>query len=263
MTANRPEPYVVETYGIVKHKLGGTEEWARQATIHSNGALWNNGTWVIRDKRGGTSISNHARGVAMDLSWRYMESTGNGVSDGRTKAIKFLQAALDNWQLLGIQLILDYWPDAQASAYYGRGWRCDRVGAGGNKPHAFEAWRKYDKPTIHGAPGGDWFHIELRRDLAENPELVKQAFRRAFSTIPQASATVDSTSQASEGSNDDARPATTRRSSDPVRSVRRDNAGRQAGDGASVPQKRRRQVNVGTTRTPRKPVGDVGTTGQA
>lgn len=260
MTASKPEPYVVETYGIVKHKLPGTEEWARLAGVHSNGALWNNGTWVMRDKRGGNSISNHARGVAMDLSWRYMESTGNGVSDGRVKAIKFIQAALDNWQLLGIQLILDYWPDSQASAYYGRGWRCDRVGTGVPKPHAHEAWRKYNTPTIHGAPGGDWFHIELRRDLAEDAGLVQQAFRRAFTTNVQASATVESTTNPSEGSNDESTQSSDDPGSgrNPVRGVRGNGTGRTRGNGASVQTKRRRQVDVGTTRVSRKQVGDVG-----
>ena len=184
MTSQQSRPYVVTTYPVVKHALPGTIKWAELAGAHSGGALWNNGTWVLRDVRGQAgTISNHARGVAMDLSWRYNKATGKGVSDGRTKAVKFLQAALDNWQLLGIQCVLDYWPDAKASAYYGRGWRCDRVGTGVVKPHAFEAWRKYNTPTIHGAPGGDWFHIEITRDLAEHAGLVEQAFAKAFTTI--------------------------------------------------------------------------------
>lgn len=174
-------PYVVTTYPVVKHKLPGTETWARLANVHSNGALWNNGTWVMRDMRGKTgTISNHARGVAMDLSYRYMESTGKGVSDGRRKAVTFLQTCLDNWQTLGIQAVLDYWPKD-----YGRGWRCDRVGNGITKPHAAEAWVKYAKPTIHGAPGGDWLHIEITRNLAESEALVEQAFKRVFTTAQQ------------------------------------------------------------------------------
>jgi len=85
-------PYVVPTYPVVKHKLPGTERWAELAQLHSGGALWNNGTWVIRDIRGKTGqISNHARGVAMDLSFRRIEPRGLGVNDGRRKAIKFLQ----------------------------------------------------------------------------------------------------------------------------------------------------------------------------
>jgi hypothetical protein len=162
----------------MKHGLPGTSKWAELAGKHSGGALWNNGTYAMRDIRGGNTISNHARGVAMDLSYRFMESKGLGVSDGRIKAVKWLQQALDNWQVLGIQCVLDYWPKE-----YGRGWRCDRVGAGVPKPHAAEAWVKYSKKTITGAPDGDWLHIEITRDLAENPGLVEQAFRKAFPTI--------------------------------------------------------------------------------
>ena len=262
MTTSRPKPYVVPTYPVIRHGLPGTDEWARLAGVHSGGALWNNGTWVMRDVRGNAGvISNHARGVAMDLSWRRIEPRKLGVSDGRTKAVKFLQAALDNWDLLGIQCVLDYWPDSQASAYMGRGWRCDRVGSGGNKPHANDAWRKYNTPTIHGAPGGDWFHIEIVRHLAEDPQLVRQAFAKAFTTIPQASATVDGTTESSEGSDDgDSARADDPSGHNPVRGVRGNGTRRTRGDGASVPQKRRRQVDVGTARVPRKQVGDVGDT---
>jgi hypothetical protein len=61
--------------------------------------------------------------------------------------------------------------------------RCDRVGTAMPKPHAHEAWRKYDIKTVTGAPGGDWLHIEITRTLAENESLVRQAFAKAFPTI--------------------------------------------------------------------------------
>ena len=173
--------YAVPTYPVVKHKLPGTEKWAQLASQHSSGALWNNGTYVMRDVRGQSgTISNHARGVAMDLSYRYMESTGKGVSDGRRKTVAFLQTLLDHWQLLGIQLVLDYWPND-----HGRGWRCDRAGVGIVKPHAAEAWVKYAKPTIHGAPGGDWLHIEITRAMAESEAAVQKAFDKVFTTPRQ------------------------------------------------------------------------------
>jgi hypothetical protein len=56
---------------------------------------------------------------------------------------------------------------------YGRGWRCDR-----------QRWRKYSKPTIHGAPGGDWLHIEISPAMADSPALVRQAFQRVFTELP-------------------------------------------------------------------------------
>lgn len=174
-------PYVVPTYPVVKHKLAGTERWAELAQLHSGGAVWNNGTWVIRDVRGQPGqISNHARGVAIDLSWRRIEPRGLGVNDGRRKAVAFLQTCLDNWRLLGIQCVLDYWPQD-----HGRGWRCDRVNPQLPKPHSAEAWVKYAKPTIHGAGGGDWFHVEITRQMAESAADVDRAFARVFTTTQQ------------------------------------------------------------------------------
>lgn len=171
-------PYLAATYPVVKHKLPGTEAWVQLATQHSDGALWNNGTWVMRDIRGKPGqISNHARGVAMDLSWRRIEPRNLGVPDGRRKAITFLQTCLDNWQTLGIIAVFDYWPKD-----HGRGWRCDRVNPQLPKPHSAEAWVKYAKPTVTGAPGGDWFHIELNRQVAENEALVRQGFAKVFTT---------------------------------------------------------------------------------
>lgn len=183
-----PKPYVVPTYPVAKAPLPGCEEWARQANRTSGGALWNNGTWVVRDIRGKPGqVSNHARGVAMDLSYRYMKSSGKGVSDGRRIAMDWLRTALTNWQPLGIQLVIDYWPQQ-----FGRSWRCDRAGVGIVKPAAAEAWQKPTKPAFTGAPGGDWFHIEIELAFAQDPDRVKQAFRQIFTTTAQAAATVNS-----------------------------------------------------------------------
>lgn len=176
-------PYKVPTYPVVTNKLPGTELWVELANKNSGGALWNNGTFVFRDIKGKPGqISNHARGVAMDLSYRYMESRKLGASDGRTKAVRFLQAALDNWQTLGIQLVIDYWPQP-----FGRSWRCDRAGLAPVKPHAAEAWVKPKSKLFSGAPGGDWLHIEITLGMALNPDNVKRAFAQVFeqSTTPQ------------------------------------------------------------------------------
>jgi len=190
--------YKVPGYTVVTGPLGGTEEWARQAAATSNGALWNNGTYAFRDMRGTGSdttrgiISNHARGVAMDLSWRRIEPRRLGVPNGRIKALTWLNTVLDNWELLGVQLVLDYFPE------HGRGWRVDRAGTSIPKAHAAEAWIRYTRPTIHGAPGGDWFHIEITLGMANNPQRVKDAFAKAFpvSTTPEhAPATVETTTK--------------------------------------------------------------------
>ena len=192
------KPYKVPGYAVVTGPLAGTEEWARQAAITSGGALWNNGTFVFRNVRGtgenGTrgTISNHARGVAMDLSWRRIEPRKLGVSNGRIKALSWLNTVLDNWDLLGVQLVLDYFPE------HGRGWRCDRVGTSIPKAHAHEAWLRYTRPTIHGTPGGDWFHIEITLGMANHPERVKEAFHTVFgksTTTEHVPATVEPTTK--------------------------------------------------------------------
>jgi hypothetical protein len=39
--------------------------------------------------------------------------------------------------------------------------------------------------VLHGAPGGDWLHIEINPEMADSPNLVKQAFQQVFTTLPQ------------------------------------------------------------------------------
>jgi hypothetical protein len=189
--------YKVPGYSVVSEPLAGTTEWARQAGLTSGGALWNNGTFAFRNIRGSDHggkrgiISNHARGVAMDLSWRRIEPRRLGVSDGRMKSLTWLNTVLDNWELLGVQCVLDYFPPD-----YGRGWRVDRVDAMPPKAHNHQAWVKYARPTITGAPGGDWFHIEITLGMANNPDRVKAAFSQVFAkstTTEQPVATVTPT----------------------------------------------------------------------
>ena len=45
-------------------------------------------------------------------------------------------------------------------------------------------WQVYQKETVHGAPGGDWWHIEITPKMADNPEAVKAAFLKVFEGIP-------------------------------------------------------------------------------
>lgn len=176
-----PAVYKVPTYPVVTDKLPGTELWVKLANRYSGGALWNNGTFVFRDIRGKPGkISNHARGVAMDLSYRFIEPRNLGVSDGRAKAITFLQTVLDNWDTLGVQLVIDYWP-----APFGRSWNCSRVGLGVAKPHAAEAWVKPKTKLFTGAPQGDWLHIEITLGMALHPQNVRAAFRQVFKSTTE------------------------------------------------------------------------------
>jgi hypothetical protein len=173
--------YKVPGYSVVSEPLAGTIEWVKQAELTSGGAVWNNGHYVMRNIRGSDTggkrgiISNHARGVAMDLSYRRIEARKLGVPNARIKALTWLNTVLDNWELLGVQCVLDYFPEP-----HGRGWRVDRVDALPPKAHNVQAWVKYMKPTITGAPGGDWFHIEITLGMANNPDRVRAAFHAAF-----------------------------------------------------------------------------------
>ena len=108
--------YKVPGYSVVSEPLAGTIEWVKQAERTSGGALWNNGHYAFRTVRGSDNggkrgiISNHARGVAMDLSYRRIEARKLGVPNARIKALTWLNTVLDNWDLLGVQCVLDYWP---------------------------------------------------------------------------------------------------------------------------------------------------------
>jgi hypothetical protein len=132
----------------------------------SNGALWNNGDFVVRTMRGKESLSVHATGRAVDLSYRHMPPK-KGVKNGRREAIRVMNILTKNAELLGLEAILDYFPKP-----HGRGWRCDR-----------NAWSSYKKKEITGAPGGDWIHCEISPAMAGDASKMKQAFQNLV--IPQ------------------------------------------------------------------------------
>ena len=152
------KPYTVLASPVVKGPLQGTDEFIRQVVKRASGSLWNNGSWIIRDIRTqpGT-ISNHARGLAIDFSYRKM--TGKGIVNGRAAALAFVNKLLENADTLGVQLVIDY--------HENRSWRSDRA-----------TWIK-GKWT-----GGDWFHIEISAAMANSDTLVKQAFLTVFKDMP-------------------------------------------------------------------------------
>jgi hypothetical protein len=61
---------------------------------------------------------------------------------------------------------LDYFPGP-----WGAGWRCDR-----------QAWKNYGTKTIGGAPGGDWYHIEIAPRFADKPAEYIKRFERLKGT---------------------------------------------------------------------------------
>ena len=123
-------------------------------------ALWNNGSFGVRNMRNKEALSVHATGRACDISWRNMGDGKRGVAKGGRKyAMSAMDYLVKNADALGVELIIDYFP-----APYGRAARCDRD----------MAWQKYTKATVSGAPSGDWFHLEV--DGKKSSEQVKAVF---------------------------------------------------------------------------------------
>ena len=71
-----------------------------------------------------------------------------------------MQTLIDNDDLLGVELILDY-----CSKPFGRGWKSERG-----------TWQNYDKPTIAGAPTGRWIHVEINPRLLESIQATELAW---------------------------------------------------------------------------------------
>lgn len=138
-------------------KRAGTEKFVQLLCQHFDGAIWNNGTWVVREVRGGGRPSVHGTGRAADLSWkRKPDGKGFGNYKAATVVLDFL---IQHSELLLVEELHDYFLTP-----HGRGWRCDRA-----------AWKVYDKPTI-GSQGGDWWHVEIAPTHADDPAYYEKAF---------------------------------------------------------------------------------------
>lgn len=144
-------------------KRAGLEKLVQLISAETGKNLWNNGTWLVRNKRGKNSWSVHGTGRACDISWRNMgERKGSGRYADAQKMMDFLVANAD---LLDIEAVFDYYPEP-----YGRGWKCDR-----------NEWRVYDRRAFSGSPGGDWFHVEIGNRLADDSTAMAEAWEQAKS----------------------------------------------------------------------------------
>ena len=158
-------PYIGNSDGPATGPRAGMNEFIKQVIHHSGGALWNNGSYDRRDMKGKPgNLSVHATGRAVDLSYR---GSARHPQASRKSALPFVEKLVANANELGIQMVIDYFPS------FGRAWKCDR-----------QAWKKYSKPTVSGAPGGDWFHIEISPQAADSVIFVKAAFLKVFGEIP-------------------------------------------------------------------------------
>ena len=151
-------PYTGSKDGAAKGLRPGMKVFIKEVIALSNGALWNNGDFAVRNMRSKESLSVHATGRAVDLSYRHVGA--KGVKHGRKEAIRVIKILVQNADLIGLEAILDYFPKP-----HGRGWLCSRG-----------AWSAYKRHVISGAPSGDWLHLEISPEMAESPLKMRQAF---------------------------------------------------------------------------------------
>ena len=155
-------PYTGSKDGIAAGETKGLRVFINQMT-EMYPALWNNGSYVNRPMRGKKTLSVHATGRAVDLSYRHMPKEKRGIAEGgRKQAMEAIDFLVKNADAFGIEAIFDYFPMP-----HGRGWRCDRG-----------SWSIYTKKTISGAPMGDWIHVELSPAMSNNPEAMREAFAK-------------------------------------------------------------------------------------
>ena len=155
-------PYTGNKDGAAKGLRPGMKVFIEEVIKLGNGALWNNGDWGVRPMRGKETLSVHATGRAVDLSYRHVPEKKKGKKNGRPDAIRVLKILQANADLLGVEAMFDYFPKP-----WGRAWMCTR-----------DAWSKYRTETIHGAPSGDWIHLEVSPEMADDPKKVREAFQK-------------------------------------------------------------------------------------
>ena len=154
--------------GVAKGITPGLDMLIRRIERETARGLWNNGAYGVRDMKGKPgNPSVHATGRAVDLSWRDMPDN-RGRPNYRPQAQKVIRKLVQNADAIGLEMIIDYFPHP-----WGRAWRCDR-----------NRWRKYDNRTVSGAPGGDWYHIEISPAMGANPQAMKAALDKAFNPDP-------------------------------------------------------------------------------
>ena len=150
--------YIVGTAPVVASELPGMKEFAKQVCAHSNKSLWTNGTFIYRDVKNRPGvISNHARSLALDASYRF--SKIHGRKNGREVSLPYIYKLLEHADILCIQLVIDY--------ALQRSWKCDR--------------RTWIKGAVEV---GDWYHIELSPNFANDPIKVKASWDTVYGASP-------------------------------------------------------------------------------
>jgi hypothetical protein len=146
--------YPVTTPGT--GKLAGTEKFVD--LCKRRWGFTNLGTFVVRNIRGGKTLSTHSLGVAGDVGYPKTRA-------GRGQAKEAWDWFIEHSEALGLCELHDY-----AYGDYGRGYRCSR-GEGQKGVKIFTA------TDNAGSIGGAWLHFELEMDLAKDAKALEAAWR--------------------------------------------------------------------------------------
>ena len=146
--------YPVTTPGT--GKLAGTEKFVD--LCKRRWGFTNLGTFVVRNIRGGKTLSVHSLGVAGDVGYPKTKA-------GRAQAKEAWDWFIEHSEALGLCELHDY-----AFGDYGRGYRCSR-GEGQKGVKIFTA------TDNAGSIGGAWLHFELEMDLAKDAKALEAAWR--------------------------------------------------------------------------------------
>ena len=133
----------------------GIETWKRYVLGRWQGM--DLGSFGVRNKRGGNSLSVHAVGRAWD--WRYANP---GL--GRQAADDAIAFTVENFEALGIQAVHDY--------VRCRIWRCDRSGRG-------PGWKTQPPGDGMGDPSAEWLHWEVHPDAPLHRNTVEELLTAA------------------------------------------------------------------------------------
>jgi hypothetical protein len=137
-------------------KLAGTEKFVD--LCKRRWGFTNLGTFVVRNIRGGKTLSTHSLGVAGDIGYPKTRA-------GRAQAKEAWDWFIEHSEALALCELHDY-----AFGDYGRGYRCSR-GEGQKGVKIFTA------TDNAGSIGGAWLHFELEMDLAKDAKALEAAWR--------------------------------------------------------------------------------------
>lgn len=152
--------------GNVAKPLPSMNTFIDHVVFLTGGGLWNNGSHGVRNQRGKAVPSVHGTGRAVDLSWRRTKlGRGRHGFGDWGQASSFAEFLMANADTLEIELIIDYYPKP-----HGRAYRCDRP----------KEWLNYSSPTVAGASGGDWLHLEISPVAAADPMFYQRAFKQVL-----------------------------------------------------------------------------------